>query len=140
GPAATGLCEIALRRAVRVPVIFDNRQANLAGSPDGLDDLLDVRIPIWPVINGIRETRDHQVTEDETVSFEAIQHLLEAAFFPGNAATAGDHMIHAKLADSLGSRPGLLIRTCRAAWRRTEACLHTYLGCARSLEARAVRS
>src|SRR5439155_23643356 len=104
----------------RVPVIFDNWQADLTGNPDRLDYVLDVSIPSWPVVDGIRKACDHQVGQDEPIALEVAHHVLESAFFPGNRAANGDHMVYAELKDSSLRRRSLVIRTSRASRRPTQ--------------------
>src|SRR5258708_40056098 len=127
GPRPPGLFEIAFHGPVRVPVILDNRKADLAGDPDRLDDVLDVRIPAWSVVDGIRKACDHQIGHDEPIALEVVHHVLEPAFFPRNPAAAGDHMVDAKLTDSLGRRRGLVIRTSRVARRPTQCRIQANL-------------
>ena len=143
GPArasAPGLFEIALHRPVRVPVIFDNWQADLTGNPDRLDYVLDVAIPSGPVVDGIRKACDHQVGQDQPIRLEVAHHVLESAFFPGNRAATGDHMIYAELTDSSGRRRGLVIRTSRVVQRPAQRRLQTNLRRVLSFEAQSTAS
>src|ERR1035438_5537505 len=102
GPAragSAGFLEVAFHGAMRVPVVFHHRQPNLARGPDGLNDFLNLLVLSRTVVDCGRKALDHQITEREAVSLEAIAQVAEAVFLPGNARAAGNHIIYAELAD-----------------------------------------
>ena len=86
GAGAAGLLEVAFHRAVRVPVVFDHRQADLARGPDRLDHLLDVLVLAGPVVDRVVEARDHQVRQRQAVGLEAGPSSPRAGLRPRESA------------------------------------------------------
>ena len=83
---APGLLVIAFHGAMRVPVVFDDRQPGLARGDDRLLHLLDLFVASGPRVDGIGEPADHQVVEGDASRFVLLDTGAQIVFLPGDGA------------------------------------------------------
>ena len=82
GAGAAFLELVALGEAVRVEVVFDHRQPELAGDLDRLDDVGGLLLRLRPAPDHVVEAADHHVDDLDAARLEAIQAGLELVFLP----------------------------------------------------------
>ena len=127
GAGAARLLEVTLHRAVRVPVVFDDRQPDVARGFDRLDDLFDVGVLPGPVVDRVREAGDHQVCDRQAVCLVTVHHLFQPRLLPGNLSTPGDDVLDPQLPDAACRRGDSLIRRDAGSGRPSEPCFEADL-------------
>ena len=100
GAGIVGLLEVALHGAMRVPVVFDDRQPHLARRLDGGDHFLDLLIASRPPIDNVAAKPDHEVPQVEAAGFVTVHLLFETRFIPGDLRPAAEHPLDAQLPDA----------------------------------------
>ena len=82
GAGAAFLELVALGEAVRVEVVLDDRQPELAGDLDRLDDVGGLLLRLRPAPDHVVEAADHHVDDLDAARLEAIHAGLELVFLP----------------------------------------------------------
>ncbi len=93
--ATAGLFVIAAHRAERIPVVFDDRNADSTGDANRLLHLLDVLVGAGTAEDGVAEVVQHHVAELEAGFFDRVLHLAKVGLLPRRRRIVRTRLHHA---------------------------------------------
>ncbi len=104
GAGAADLLLVAFDQAVRVEVVFDDRQARLARRANGSNHVRDLRVGARLAPDDVVEAGDHHVAERDAALRELIDPFTHRRFRPWNARSAAQHVVDADLLHAAQAR------------------------------------
>src|SRR5438045_977146 len=88
---------IALDRAMRIPVVLDNRQTYLARSANGTLEVFNFLVALCSrsSIDTVIKARDHHVAYHQAARLELVDNALQVRLLPGHLWTTHQNVIDA---------------------------------------------